>query len=233
MADDIRRLSAELAENPDSMVFLRLGEALRRAGQVDAAAKVARGGLDRHPDLADAHDLHARILIDAGNLAAAHEAWSLALQLEPRHAGAHKGMGFLLYRLGNFDGALDHLETALSADPTDATVIQGLRRVRAAAERAVAARPARQANVFDGFEGAQEGILLVDLRGRVLGGGLVNEAGERKADEVAAYLAGAAQEAERTVRLLQLGAWRSIVAEGPDGHLHVSAPTPEALLLCW
>lgn len=232
MADNIKRLTAELAQDPDSLVFLPLGEALRVAGQLDAAARVVRSGLERHADLADAHDLYARVLVDAGNKAAAHEEWSLALHLEPRHAGAHKGMGFLLYRMGNLDGALDHLETALSVDPTDASVIQGLRRVREAAEQVVAAEPRqRPEDVFDGFEGAREGMLLVDVRGRVLGGALLNQAGERVAEEVAAHLAGASQEAERTARLLGLGAWRAIIAEGPDGHLHVSAPAPEALLL--
>ena len=57
MADDVRRLSDELARDPSSMAFLPLGEALRRSGQLDLAAKVAVRGLGRHPHLADAHDL--------------------------------------------------------------------------------------------------------------------------------------------------------------------------------
>lgn len=231
MADDIKGLTAELARDPASLVFLQLGEALRVRGQVDAAAKVALTGLQRHPDLADAHDVYARVLIDAGNVEAAHEAWRRTLQLEPRHVGAHKGIGFLFYRYGDLDAALDHLETALSVDPTDGSVIQALRRVRAAAERAAAEPVERTADVFAGFEGSWEGILLVDDRGRVLGGSLRNARNEDAAEEVAAYLAGASQEAQRTARLLGLGAWRAIVAEGPQGHLYVSRPSEEALLL--
>ena len=64
MADDIRALSAQLAQDPQSLVFLRLGEALRRKGQLEAALRVAMNGLERHPHLADAHDLYARILTD-------------------------------------------------------------------------------------------------------------------------------------------------------------------------
>ena len=45
MSDDIRGMTAELAADPDSLVFLELGEALRRRGQPDAAFKVARTGL--------------------------------------------------------------------------------------------------------------------------------------------------------------------------------------------
>ncbi|MEE8116588.1 MAG: tetratricopeptide repeat protein [Gemmatimonadales bacterium] len=228
MAGDIKGLTAELARDPASLVFLQLGEALRARGQVDAAAKVALTGLQRHPDLADAHDVYARVLIDAGNVEAAHEAWRRTLQLDPRHVGAHKGIGFLFYRYGDWDAALDHLETALSVDPTDGSVIQALRRVRAAAERAAAEPVERTADVF---AGSSEGILLVDDRGRVLGGSLRNARNEDAAEEVAAYLAGASQEAQRTARLLGLGAWRAIVAEGPQGHLYVSRPSEEALLL--
>ena len=39
MADDIRRWSDELARDPASLVFLQLGEALRRQGQLDLALK--------------------------------------------------------------------------------------------------------------------------------------------------------------------------------------------------
>ncbi|HUL50050.1 MAG TPA: hypothetical protein VLT79_08560, partial [Gemmatimonadales bacterium] len=64
MADDVKSLSAQLAQDPGSLVFLRLGELLRHKGQLDAAHRVALSGLERHPHLADAHDLYARILAD-------------------------------------------------------------------------------------------------------------------------------------------------------------------------
>src|SRR5207249_11084275 len=64
MPDEIKTLSSQLAQDPDSLVFLRLGEMLRQKGQFDAAHRVALTGLERHPHLADAHDLYARILAD-------------------------------------------------------------------------------------------------------------------------------------------------------------------------
>ena len=39
MSDDIRALTAQLAADPASLVFLPLGEALRRRGQLDSAQK--------------------------------------------------------------------------------------------------------------------------------------------------------------------------------------------------
>ena len=241
MADDIRALSAELARNPASLVFLTIAETLRRRGQLSAAERIAVTGLERHPHLADAHDVFARILVDLGHAERAQDEWSMALRLEPRHVGALKGLGFLAYRDGDLDEALERLETALSVDPTDERVVQALRTVRNAAEaggvgpaerdlRTGTPRVDRATGAFSGFEGAEHGILLVDIRGRVLAGGL--RAGRNDvAEEVATYLAGASQEAERTARLLGLGAWAWIVAEGPEGNLHVSVPADETLLL--
>lgn len=235
MTDDIRALSAELARDPASLAFVALGEALRLRGQLDAAAKVALAGLEHHPNLADGHDLYARIVADAGDVERAADEWSIALALDPRHAGAHKGLGFANFQRGDLDAALEHLELALAADPTDQSTVQALQMVRQAAQQAAAdpgtAVSAERATVFAGLEGAERGLLLVDPQGRVLAGGLLVQGGQDVAEEVAAYLAGVSQEAERTARLLELGDWRWIMAEGEQGHLHLSAPSASALLL--
>ncbi len=94
MADDIRALSAQLAQDPQSLVFLRLGEALRRKGQLEAALRVAMNGLERHPHLADAHDLYARILTDKHNYERAFDEWDMAVRIAPHHTGALKGLAF-------------------------------------------------------------------------------------------------------------------------------------------
>jgi tetratricopeptide (TPR) repeat protein len=232
MSDEIRDLTAELARDPGSLVFLRLGEALRLQGQLDAAARVTRAGLERHPDRADGHDLYARILADADNPEGARDAWERALAIEPRHVGALKGIAYLAYRERDLDTALDLLETALSEDPTDQTVVQALHTVRGAAERQEAELRLRTgADIFAGFEGAEHALLLLDSRGLVLGGVLRDPRGRVVSDAVAAYVAGAAQEVDRAARLLELGAWRSVEVEGGDGHLHVSSPAPESILV--
>ncbi|HKI96617.1 MAG TPA: tetratricopeptide repeat protein [Gemmatimonadales bacterium] len=241
MADEVKRLTAELARNPGSLVFLALGETLRARGQLDAAARIALTGLERHPHLADAHDLYARVLADAGDVEQARDEWGMALRFDPKHIGALKGLGFVHFHAGDFDQALEHLETALAADPLDQTVVQALQTVRAAAEIAEAEAAAAAAetedavegiaDVFAGLEGARQGLLLVDLRGRLLGGGMRDGTDRDVAEPVAAYLAGASQEAERTARLLELGTWSWIVAEGTEGSMHVSQPSDATLLL--
>ena len=130
MTDDIRGLTQRLADEPSSLAFLELAEALRRRGQLDAAFKVARGGLNRYPGLADAHDLMGRILSDQGDLAGAFDAWADALRFDPMRTGALKGIAFLYFRAGDVTAALEHLQRAAEADPDDPAIAQGILRVR-------------------------------------------------------------------------------------------------------
>ena len=129
-ADDIRRLSDELARDPSSLAFLALGESLRRQGQRDMARKVAHRGLQRHPHNAEAHDLLARIEADAGDHERAFDEWDMALRIEPNHAGANKGLGFLCYTQGRLADAEGYLAAAAAADPDDEAIVTALEHVR-------------------------------------------------------------------------------------------------------
>lgn len=227
MADDVKRMTAELVRDPSSVVFLRLGEVLRADGQVDAARKVAITGLERHPDLLDAHDLYARVLVDANDVGHARRVWEGVLQIDPRHQGAHMGLGFLHYSRGDLDTALDHLELALAADPTNQSVVQALHAVRDVAESVVEEKPE---DAFAGFEGQDRGMLLADRQGRALNGMVTGPGGRDNTEEVAAHLAGVTGEMERTARMLNLGEWQWLIVEGDSGNAHLTAPDEVSLL---
>jgi tetratricopeptide (TPR) repeat protein len=271
MSDDVRALTAALAADPGSLVFLELGEVLRRRGQSAAALKVAQAGAARYPALADARDLCARIHSDLGDGESAFDAWMEALQLDPTHLGAHKGLGFLYYRAGDFRRARRHLEIAVTRSD-EAGLHAAIARVRGAAAAETAqggpvapeapdrggaplghpAHPADQpesgipfsmdedepgsalppeSELFAGFEGAREGLLLLDQNGLRLGGGLRDRDGVDVADAVSAHLAGVSRESGRAARLLELGAWQSLAVECGDGNLHLSAPSADTVLL--
>jgi tetratricopeptide (TPR) repeat protein len=253
--DDIRTLTARLAEEPSSLAFLELGEALRRRGQLDAAYKVARGGLSRYPGLADAHDLLGRILGDQGDLAGAFDAWADALRFDPMRTSALKGIAFLYFRAGDVSAALEHLDRAADIDPDDRSIGQALVRVKSgdlqglgatAPERveqggskltsqAAIAEPQMETaptdSAFPGSENGNQGLMLVDGNGLRLSGSLRSPNNEDVGDRVAAELAGVSKEASRTSRLLGLGSWQAIAVESPEGNLFLVAPTPDTVLL--
>jgi tetratricopeptide (TPR) repeat protein len=255
--DDIRALTARLADEPSSLAFLELGEALRRRGQLEAAYKVARGGLGRYPALADAHDLLARILGDQGDLAGAFDAWVDALRFDPMRIGALKGIAFLYFRAGDVTAALEHLQRAAEVDPDDVSVVQALARVREAARGGVGAEASPPAPSDGGvlvsddtaletasaessaistmetatLENGDHGLMLVDGKGMRLTGTLKNPSSEDVGDRVAAELAGVSKEASRTSRLLGLGSWQAIAVESPEGNLFLVAPTSDTILL--
>jgi predicted regulator of Ras-like GTPase activity (Roadblock/LC7/MglB family) len=132
VSDEIRRLSDELARDPSSLVFLQLGESLRRQGQTDLAHRVAVRGLERHPHNADAHDLLARIAVDRGELERAFDEWDMVLRLAPAHTGAKKGLGFVCFRQGRLAEAEQYLSAASIEDGQDAGIASALAHVRAA-----------------------------------------------------------------------------------------------------
>jgi tetratricopeptide (TPR) repeat protein len=249
VSDDVRALTAQLAADPASLVFLPLGEALRRRGQLDAAQKVALQGLGRYPHLPDAHDLFARILTDKADFERAFDEWDMAVRLDPQHPGAHKGLGFLYFKSGDPAQALRHLELALAEAPDDPSLQNAAARVRAAlGDQAPPVQPAAppaappappaadddaagRAAIFAGLEGAENGLLLVDTQGLRLGGGLRDTNGIDVADVVAAHLAGVSREAARTTKLLGLGTWEIVVLEAPGGNAALLPASSEALLL--
>ena len=188
MSDEIRRLSDELAREPASLVFLPLGEALRRQGQTDFALKVALRGLERHPHNADAHDLLARIAVDRGELERAFDEWDMVLRFAPRHAGAKKGMGFVLFRQGRLDEAERYLAEALEADGDDQSTIAALAHVRRALGRPISEMPVVPDRPSDAGKPALPPLPELPLQPRASGetraSDLHRSSGETRAAEV-------------------------------------------------
>ncbi|MGE5181741.1 MAG: tetratricopeptide repeat protein, partial [Acidobacteriota bacterium] len=194
MADQIRSWSDALARDPNSLVFLELGEALRRQRQLDVAHKIALRGVERHPRNADAHDLVARIAVDRGDLRTAREHWSMVLQLVPGHAGALKGMGYVSYHEGRFGDAERYLShVAAGGDDRVTTALETVRRTSmslpavpepAAEPRAPAATDDPTRLFADLLVDDGQTAILLDAGGYVLGGVYVDANGADVSSDV-------------------------------------------------
>jgi len=218
MADDIRRWSDDLARDPSSLVFLQLGEALRRQGQVEIALKIAMRGLERHPHNADAHDLVARIAVDQRDFARAIEEWEVVLQIAPAHVGAMKGLGYVCFQQGLFEDAEHYLGRA-AASGAGSDVSNALEMVRRSSgsttswstESGAASDPQRifaDLLIDDG-----QTALLLDGSGYVLAGLYLDAAGDDVSQDIGAQLSGISDEVERSMRYLDIGSWQSIIFE--------------------
>ena len=249
MSDEIRRLSEELAREPSSLVFVQLGEALRRGRQPDLALQVARRGLERHPHHPAAHDLLARVHVDRGELQDALDEWSVVLAVAPEHAGAHRGMGYVLFKQGRLEEAEQQLAAAARADGTNAGAGTALRMVRRML-RYTSSAPVQAAPAGERMADAQQRVqeearclfaealgdadqtaLLLDGHGLVLAGAYVTSDGAEVAQEIGAALAGAREEITRVTQHLHLGAWTTLVAETSVATIAMAPVMTDSLVL--
>ncbi len=230
--DDIQALTAQLARDPASLVFLPLAEALRRRQQLDAALAVAQNGATRYPEMAGAYDLLARIRSDRGEGDLAFDAWTTVLRLDPDHVGAHKGLAFLCFRAGEHARSLRYLRRAVELRPQDPSLRATLTRVeQAAGARPVPGFAAAGPDPLRALEAEPGFALLVDRQGRLLAGSLTDAHGTAVSEAIGAVLGGVSREAERTARLLRLGTWRRLSLEGGPAHFELRTPTIDSVLL--
>lgn len=247
MADEIRRLSEELARDPASPVYLQLGEALRKGGELDLALKVALRGLERHPHDADSHDLLARIAVDRGELERAFDEWDMVRRIAPAHLGARKGMGYVLFKQGRFAEAQTYLSEASDLDGEDETVATALAMVKVRlrgqggqaeqdGERAASTerpeRSDRPDRLFDDITAdGEHTALLLDATGLVMAGTYLTQDGRDVAQEVGAELSGVSDEARRAMRHLGLGDWSSLTVETDAAVVAMAPMRDDAVLL--
>lgn len=241
MPDDVRRMSETLAQDPGSRVFVPLGEALRRQGQRDLAVKVTLRGLERHPHLADAHDLLARLHADNGDMERAFDEWDMVLRLSPGHLGALKGMGFICFHREEFADAERYLAAAAASDPGDSAVASALAHLRVAQGDAMTATTGTaMADAIasdprylfvDVLREEGQTALLLDPSGLVLAGAYVNGAGQDVAQDVGAELSGVTDAARRATRHLALGDWTSIMFETEVAVVAMAPSLQDSLLV--
>jgi tetratricopeptide (TPR) repeat protein len=236
MSSDIQRWSDELARDPSSLVFLDLGEALRRDGQMDVALTIVRRGLERHPQNVDAHNLMARVAIDKRDLKRAAEEWQTVLRLAPDHVGALKGLGYICYQEGRLEDAERYLNHAATrgGGASVAAALDSVRRSSGELSTATVETlaPSDPQWLFaDLLADAGQTALLLDENGYVLGGVYLDADGTDLAHEIGAQLTGISDEAVRATRHLGIGDWKSIVFETEVASVAMAPTDDDGLLV--
>jgi FkbM family methyltransferase len=92
------------------------GNALREIGQLQASVDSCKAGLTLQPDSALGHFLLANSLSDMGHNSDAQCHFQKALKLNPKNANAHKNLGILQLRMGEFAEGWQEYEWRFAAD---------------------------------------------------------------------------------------------------------------------
>jgi len=120
--EEIAKLEALYAANPDGRIFTHLAEAYRKAGDLERARQTVEKGLSRHKDYPSAHVVLGRILWDMGDVSAAEAEFRRVLELDPENRVALRGLGDLAREAGRPAEALERYRALLLLDPGDAEV---------------------------------------------------------------------------------------------------------------
>jgi predicted Zn-dependent protease len=81
-SDEIQRFEEQSRRQPESLVFARLADAYRKAGQPEKALAVLEDGLLRHPDYPSGHIVRARTLRDLGRVDETLQSFRRVLELD-------------------------------------------------------------------------------------------------------------------------------------------------------
>jgi tetratricopeptide (TPR) repeat protein len=115
----LEQLRFELREDPSSRIFFKLGEHLRREGELDEAIEVLRTGLKQHGRYIAAWVSLGRAQLDNGDADGAHDSLERALQLDPENAVAARAMGEAAILKGDWVTAVKALKRARGLSPQD------------------------------------------------------------------------------------------------------------------
>lgn len=118
LTEEIRRFEDQYRSQPDSLVFARLADAYRKAGEPERALEVLQGGLARHPDYPSGHIVNARTLQDLGRLDEAAAAFRRVLQLDAQNLVAVRELARSADERGDLTEARHWFERLIQVDPT-------------------------------------------------------------------------------------------------------------------
>ena len=149
-SDEIRRFEEQYRRQPESLVFARLADAFRKAGEPERALTVLEDGLLRHPDYPSGHIVRARALRDLGRVEETLQAFRRVLELDGANLVAIREMAGLADERGDLGEARHWYERLAQIDSADPEVRRRLAELEAAvteppeaeaAEAAVSAGP--------------------------------------------------------------------------------------------
>jgi predicted regulator of Ras-like GTPase activity (Roadblock/LC7/MglB family) len=139
---EIKELGKKLAQNPDSMVFVQLADAHRRAGDLERSVEVCLNGLERHPSYTTARVILGRNYLDLGKWDEAAAEFRRIETVDSENILAHRMLGQIALHKGQFAEAIARQQRVLALDPDDTTAQELLQQALIQAKQQEGVSPA-------------------------------------------------------------------------------------------
>ncbi len=127
---DIEKLKERVKKDPDSKLFVPLGEAYREEGMLDDALSVLLRGLERQPDYMSARVSLGKVYAEKGMLEAAKIEFESVISSIPDNLYAHKKLAEIYSSVGEDGLAAESLRTVLRLNPMDEDALDRLTGLR-------------------------------------------------------------------------------------------------------
>ena len=115
--DEIRRFEEQFRQQPESLVFARLADAHRKAGDPHRALAVLEEGIRRHTDYLSAHIVRARTYRDLGRVEDARSAFERVIEIDAQNLVAIQGLAEIARDANDAVAEISWLERLALADP--------------------------------------------------------------------------------------------------------------------
>jgi len=115
--DEIRRFEEQFRRQPESLVFARLADAYRKAGDPHRALAVLEEGIRRHMDYLSAHIVRARTYRDLGRFEDARSAFGRVIEIDAENLVAIQGLAEVAREADDTAAEIAWLERLALADP--------------------------------------------------------------------------------------------------------------------
>lgn len=147
IVQEIRRLEEQYSFRPDSLVFGRLADLHRKAGNPERALEILEEGLRRHPRYLSAHIVRARCLHALDRVDEAREAFEDVLRIDGQNLVALRSLAEIARERGEAEEARRRLEAMLQVDPRNEEARDALQELEETVAAASGAGPEEPADL--------------------------------------------------------------------------------------
>jgi len=118
-AESLESLQVLLQQNPDSLTFARVADALLKNGRLDEAVRVCEEGVRRHPYYVTGHMILGKCYLQKKLFDQAEKEFKRVLLFDPKYVSAHRSYGELMREIGWDNTCEMSYRKILHIDPLD------------------------------------------------------------------------------------------------------------------